>query len=262
MTHKNILLPLILASLVFTAINTAIASPTDEIATLEQAGNRNEALGFFGGAIVGGLVAGPPGAIGAAMLGLISSSTKSAQDEKQLLAKHLNQSQQELVALQSQQRDLERRYQLAMQEIENSHLQSVSLNNQISSMQDTSACCNDTALSMHFRTNSTAIEQHYMEALEELALSANDIENSIVIVNGYADERGTSADNQRLSEGRVESVVRALMTLGISPDNIHSSAFGESRTLGQSDNLETLFFDRRVNIELRSASNELFTLSE
>lgn len=262
MTHKNILLPLILASLLFTAVNTAIASPTEEITALEQAGTRHEALGFFGGAILGGLVAGPPGAIGAAMLGLISTSTKSTHAEKQLLANHLNQTQEELIALQSQQIDLERRYQIAMQEIENSRLQRVSLTDQISSMDDTITCCSDTALSMHFRTNSTSIEQHYMQDLEELAQTVNDIENVIVMVNGYADERGTSADNQRLSEGRVDSVVRTLMAMGINPDNIQSSAFGEARTLGRSDNPETLFYDRRVNVMLRPKNNELFTLSK
>ncbi len=262
MTHKNILLPLILASLLFTAVNTAIASPAEEIAALEQSGTRNEAVGFIGGAILGGLVAGPPGAIGAAMLGLISTSTKSTHDEKQLLANHLNQSQEELIALQSQQRDLERRYQIAMQEIENSRLQRVSLAEQISSMEDTLGCCSDTALSMHFRTNSRSIEQHYMQALEELAQTANDIENVMVFINGYADERGTSADNQKLSEERVDSVVRALMAMGISSEDIKSNAFGEARALGQSDIPETLFFDRRVNVTLRSGNNELFTLSE
>ena len=56
-----------------------------------------------------------------------------------------------------------------------------------------------------------------MQALEELALSANNIENSIIMINGYADERGTSADNQRLSEGRVEAVELALRALGVKP---------------------------------------------
>ncbi len=262
MTHKNILLPLILASLVFTAVNTAIANPAEEITQLEQTGTRNETIGFLGGAVLGGLVAGPPGAIGAAMLGLISTSTKSTENEKQLLSNHLDQTQEELIALQGQQRDLERRYQIAMQEIENFRLQRVSLTEEISSLEDTMTCCSDTALSMHFRTNSTSIEQHYMPALEELAQTANGIENVMVLVNGYADERGTSAENQRLSERRVNTVVRALVAMGLSSDSIQSNAFGESRTLGQSDNLETLFFDRRVNITLRSNNNELFTLSE
>ena len=246
----------------FTAINTAIASPVEEITALEQKGTRNEAIGFFGGAILGGLVAGPPGAIGAAMLGLISTSTRSAQDEKLLLTNHLDQSQQEVIALQSQQRNLERRYQIAMQKIENYNLQSVSLTNQVSSMHNTIVCCNDTTLSMHFRSNSSFIEPHYMETLEELVLLANNIEKSLIMIKGYADERGTSADNQRLSERRIAAVVNALRVLGINPDNIQSSAFGESRTIGQGDNLETLFYDRRVNVELRSRNDELFTLSE
>ncbi|MBN4053876.1 OmpA family protein [Haliea sp. AH-315-K21] len=259
---KNVVVPLILASLVFTAINTAIASPLEDLSNLEQAGTRHEATGFFGGAILGGLVAGPPGAVAAAMLGLISTSARSEQNEKQLLTSHLNQSQGELVALQNQQRDLERRYQLALQEIENTNLRRVSLTDQISNMQDSLACCSDTALSMHFQTNSAVIEQHYREALEELAITAEDIDNPIIMVNGYADARGTSVDNQTLSERRVDAVVRTLLALGINPQHIQSTAFGESRTIGESENVESLFFDRRVNVELRSANNELFTLSQ
>ncbi|MDG2091327.1 MAG: OmpA family protein [Gammaproteobacteria bacterium] len=260
--YKNVIVPLILASLVFTAVNTAIANPTEELVSLEQEGTRNEALGFFGGALLGGLVAGPPGAIASAMFGLISTSSNSEQNEKTLLSGHLDQSQQELIALQSQQRDLERRYQIALQELEYTNLQRVSLTNQISTGQDNLACCRDTALSMHFTTNSAAIEQHYMDSLQELVLVAETLGGPLIIVSGYADARGTSMDNQRLSEQRVDTVVRTLLAMGINPEGIQSTAFGESRTLSQGDNVETLFFDRRVNVVLRSANNELFTLSE
>lgn len=262
MNHKNVLLSLILASIVFTAINTAIASPAEELTNLEQEGTRNEALGFFGGAILGGLVAGPPGAVASAMLGLISTSSKSEGNEKNLLASHLDQSQQQIIALQSQQRELENRYQIALQELESTNLQAVSLSQQISTNQDSLACCSDTALSMHFTTNSSVIEQHYMDSLEELSIAAETLDNPLVIVSGYADARGTSIDNQRLSEQRVETVVRTLLSLGVNSESIQATAFGESRTLSQIDNVETLFFDRRVNVELRSANNELFSLSE
>lgn len=262
MSLKNILLPLVLASLVFTAINTAIANPTEELVTLEQEGTRNEAISFFGGAVLGGLVAGPPGALTLAMFGLISSSTRSENNEKTLLSSHLNQSQQELIALQNQQQVLERLHQIALQELESTNLQRVSLNDQISNMRDSLACCSDTKLSMHFTTNSAVIEQHYMEVLNEIASAAENIDNPIILISGYADSRGTSINNQTLSEQRVDAVVNILLTLGISPENIQSVAFGESRTIGQSDNIETLFFDRRVNVELHSRNNALFTLSE
>lgn len=260
--YKNIVGPLILASLVFTAINTAIANPAEDLVSLEQEGTRNEALGFIGGALVGGLVAGPPGAVASAMFGLISSSSKSESNEKELLASHLDQSQQQIVALQIQQRELENRYQIALQELESTNLQQVSLTEQLSNYNDSLACCSDTALSMHFTTNSSAIQQHYMKSLETLSQTAETLDSPIIMVSGYADARGSSLDNQRLSEQRVDTVVRALLALGIKPENIQSTAFGESRTLSQIDNVETLFFDRRVNVELRSANNELFTLSE
>tara|TARA_R110000824_G_scaffold288508_5_gene476884 strand:+ start:9699 stop:10478 length:780 start_codon:yes stop_codon:yes gene_type:complete len=259
MTHKNVLLPLILASLFFTAINTALAGPAEEMAALELKADRSEAVGFFGGAILGGLVAGPPGAVIAATIGLISTSSKNEHEQKNLLASQYRDSQREVIALQNQQRELQ---QTAAQEIERANLQRVSLSNQMADMQNQLACCKDTALSLHFTTNSTAIEQHYKSALEELARIAVDLDSPLLIVNGFADSRGASNANQRLSEQRVDAVVQVLLDQGVNADNIQSAAFGETRTLSQSNNPEVFFFDRRVTVELRARNNELFTLSE
>lgn len=259
MTHKNVLLPLILASLIFTAVNTALAGPAEEMTALEQKADRSEAVGFFGGAILGGLVAGPPGAAIAATIGLISTSSRNQFDQKNLLASQYRDSQREVIALQNQQREAQ---QTAAQEIERANLQRVSLSNQMADMQNQLACCSDTALALHFTTNSAAIEQHYRVALEELARIAIDLDSPLVVVNGFADSRGASNLNQKLSEQRVDAVVRVLLDQGVNANNIQSMAHGETRTVSQSNNPEVFFFDRRVTVELRSRNNELFTLSE
>ncbi|MAM71884.1 MAG: hypothetical protein CMP91_12160 [Gammaproteobacteria bacterium] len=259
---NNVIVPLILASVFFTAVNTAMAAPASELAELERDNTRDEAIGFFGGALLGGLIAGPPGAITAAALGILGATAKNGDEQNEVLTSHLNQSQRELIALQNQQEQLEARYQAAVREIEAVNLQRVSLNNQLNELENGQGCCSDAALSLHFQTNSDRIEQHYLEALEELATLAKDVENPLIMINGYADARGASNDNQRLSENRVDSVVRALLAFGVEAETIQSSAFGESRPLSQNDNPESLFFDRRVNVELHSRNSEMFTLTD
>ncbi len=260
MTDKKILFPLILASLLFTAVNSAFASEYQELSQIEDQSTRKEAFGFFGGAVLGGLVAGPPGAFIAASLGILTASVENEHDKKELLAAQLEQNQQELLALQEQQAELQNRYQLALQEIESNRLQNVRFTSQSTTQQGYTICCEDTALALHFTTNSYALEQHYREDIEQLADLANQDDQTIVLINGYADKRGNSFDNQKLSEQRVESVRQALLELGVNPNNIQTRAFGDTRPLEQNANLESLFFDRRVNVELRSKNGELFTL--
>ncbi len=262
MTKTNVLLPLILASLVFTAINTAIAAPASELAEMRHDDTQKETVGFIGGAILGGLIAGPPGAIALAGFGLLGTTLSNEQDQKEALTLHLNQAQRELIAMQDQQGELEARYQSAMRELEAISLQRVSLSQQINELENTINCCGDTALSLHFQTNSAQIEQHYLQSLANLAELSREIENPRILVTGYADPRGSNADNQRLSEQRVDSVVRALLSYGINAEQISTGAFGENQSLSEIDNPESYFFDRRVNIELQSANGDLITLSK
>jgi sortase system peptidoglycan-associated protein len=262
MTKDNVLLPLILASLVFTAINTAIAGPANELAEMQSDDTQRETIGLIGGAILGGLIAGPPGAIALASFGLLGTTLSNEQDQKEALTLHLNQAQRDLIAMQNQQGELEARYQSAMRELETISLQRVSLNQQINDLENTINCCGDTALSLHFQTNSVQIEQHYMQSLASLAELSRELDNPQILITGYADPRGSSTDNQRLSEQRVDSVVRTLLSYGIKAEQISTGAFGENQHLSELDNPETYFFDRRVNIELQSANGELVTLSE
>ena len=261
MTKTHVLLPLILASLLFTAINSAIAAPASELASMERDDTKKETIGFIGGAVLGAIIAGPPGAIALASFGLLGTTAHNDHDKNEVLTAHLNESQRELIALQGQQRDLQNRYQAAMREIEAVNLQRVSLDNQIAALEQNASCCSDAVLELHFTTNSSNIEQHYMQALQRLVELSRDVESPIILVSGFADPRGTRDENQQLSELRVESVVRALLGMGIQRESIRTSAFGENRSIAQADNPESYFYDRRVNVELQSPTNELISLS-
>jgi peptidoglycan-associated lipoprotein len=52
-----------------------------------------------------------------------------------------------------------------------------------------------------------------------------------IIVEGHADDSGTSDDNMTLSHQRAEAVRRRLIELGIGTDRIRISAFGRNQTV-------------------------------
>ena len=52
-----------------------------------------------------------------------------------------------------------------------------------------------------------------------------------VIVEGHADDSGTSEDNMRLSRQRADAVRQRLIELGIAGERIHAVAFGRNQTV-------------------------------
>lgn len=260
MFNRNIIVPLMLGSLLFTAVNSAFASPEAEMRALEQKSTRIEGAGFIGGALVGGLIAGPPGAVIAATMGLLGASTHNGEQKKDLLASQLQDTRSELYALQEQQHELQLQYQLALQELEERDLRTASLNGM---ERDTVViCCANTELVLHFRTGSATLENHYHADLQRLAASVRDIPDAYVEITGYADRRGNTSDNLQLSQQRIDAVRRALAINGVSQHLMLGNAFGDSRPLHQDESLEGNFFDRRVSIRVRSRSNEFIGLAE
>lgn len=260
MFNRSIIVPLMLGSLLFTAVNSAIANPDADMQALEQTSTRNEGASFLGGALIGGLVAGPPGAIVAATLGLLGANTHSGEQKKNLLTSQLQDTRSELYALQEQQQELETQYQLALQELEERDLRTASLQGFDSDA--VVICCANTELVLHFRTGSAALENHYHADLQRLAASVQDIPDAYVEITGYSDRRGNARDNLQLSQQRIDAVRRTLAINGVSQHLIVGNAFGDSRPLHEEESLEGNFFDRRVSIRVRSRNNTFIGLAE
>lgn len=66
----------------------------------------------------------------------------------------------------------------------------------------------------------------------------NTKDNSVYVVNGYADKKtGSARTNQRLSEKRAETVYKALVEAGVDPSRLEKQAFG---------GVDALFFNNDV----------------
>ncbi|MEX2366990.1 MAG: OmpA family protein, partial [Pseudohongiellaceae bacterium] len=191
------------ALLLFTTVTLAQNSdkPGYDAAASEKARVRSESTGIVAGLVVGGLIAGPPGAIFTATAGALFGNNLSDRTHKRQLQGSLNAARAEYTALAEEKQVLEQQYQLAMQELQSSHFRPASIGTDRAV-----ECCSDAAMTIHFRTSSAQIEPHYQNQLREFASLVKTVPDALVQITGYADVRGDSNSNMALSRERVASV--------------------------------------------------------
>jgi hypothetical protein len=69
-----------------------------------------------------------------------------------------------------------------------------------------------------------------------------------ISVNGHTDSRGTDAHNQRLSQGRAESVRSYLVTSGVATGSVKAFGLGETQPVAGNSTPEGRADNRRVEI--------------
>jgi len=69
-----------------------------------------------------------------------------------------------------------------------------------------------------------------------------------VEIVGHTDSRGTSAENEKLSERRARAVRDVLVRAGVDPTRITTRGAGETRPVATNDTLEGRALNRRVEI--------------
>jgi len=205
-----------------------------------QVSGHKEEIGLGLGALLGGLIAGPPGAIVGAAGGAWLGDKESREDshiaglEERLLLKNT-----ELAYLQGEFSDLESRH--------NRELHKVKLDNRISALEELSR---GISLTIYFRTNQTNINPDIIPRIKRLARYLQDFPEIQIHLEGHADRRGPYARNKVLSQHRAQSVVSELIRAGLKENRIHVHAHGESQAAATDGDLEGYIFDRRVNIHL------------
>ena len=127
-----------------------------------------ETAGFFSGAALGAAAGGPPGAILGAAIGAFVGDGWNSKGQVADLRTDLYQSRLQLTALQEQLSLTQREHQLAKQELEGLKSDGPRVLSTFLDTQPDQSCCDNTVLSIHFRTGSSTIETHYEEQLESL----------------------------------------------------------------------------------------------
>ncbi|NNE38551.1 MAG: OmpA family protein [Gammaproteobacteria bacterium] len=192
------------------------------------------------GAILGGLIAGPPGAILGMAGGAWLGGNNEKKDEK---ISHLNT---DLVDKQTELTIMENRVSMMQEEV-GREMQKVAARNRISSLKDLSK---GVSLSIYFRTESSDIDMDSEPRIRKLAEFVKQFPEIKLLIEGYADKRGASIFNRQLGTKRAQAVRAALVKSGLDSKRILIHSYGESEANASESDLEGIFFDRRVNITL------------
>lgn len=243
------------AALVFSASAAADVRP----AHYDDSGiSQEETTGFLSGAAIGAAAGGPPGAIiGAAIGAFLGDGWVTRKDYSEM--------QQEWVAMQNQTESLQRQAATLDRERQRAVEELQQLKNSPRVLPafldggNNNTLFDNTAISVHFRSGSSVIEDHYEEQLQSLVNLAKQLPTSALEITGYADRNGNATRNLALSQERTASVKEFIGRLGVENSEITTVAYGETRPLHSSQSFETDFFDRRVIVRLVDTSKQMLT---
>lgn len=247
----------IFLALLFSVV-TGTANADTQRADYQNPASPEETAGFFSGAVLGGLAGGPPGIIVGAAFGALFGDGWHAKSEVADLQLSLYESQLRLAALHEQSQALQTEHQLTQQKLDELSRNPARAYPATLTISD-ALCCDNTVVTLNFRSGSSEIEFHYEEQLDNLVNIARKIPTASVEITGYADRNGDAELNLKLSQQRSNTVKDFLQGKGIQNSSLKTIAYGETRPLHSSQNFESDFFDRRVIIRLRDNSGSMLT---
>ncbi|WP_313299113.1 OmpA family protein [Diaphorobacter sp.] len=93
--------------------------------------------------------------------------------------------------------------------------------------------------------------------LDKLAQFLTEFPNRKLLIEGYTDSVGTDAVNQTLSQRRAESVQRALVSRGVTPDRITTQGYGKQFPVADNGSPEGRAMNRRVEIVIADENGNL-----
>ena len=228
-----------------------------------------ENTGFFGGVAVGASVGGPPGAMVGGAIGALLGNGWHARKQVGEMQNHVADLRRQAEVLQQEKAALE----LALRDAVRQRNQTIPANYSVNHPSNhpadhpagyeepLSGCCDNTVVSVYFRSGADSVETHDHEVLASFARLSNHMADPLVEITGYADRNGDAESNLKLSQRRSLQVRNLLAQMGVDNTRITTVAYGETRPLSNEPTFETDFFDRRVILRLRDASQLMLSSS-
>ena len=252
------------SSIAFTLASIMVFSPLSYASNYDQSLNDipllskqkridNENIGFGTGALIGGIVAGPIGAIITGVVGIVTAKNYNNVIQAERLTAKLEQEQN------SHQTAIQH-YHHKLVEAEQAYQQEL-LALQQAQEQTNQLQAENLLMSLQFSTGSSELQPHYHEQISAVANMLLLSPALSIDLSGYTDMKGSDELNQALSLARVNSVKKALISQGINAERINLYAFGEKVPVVANQQQEESFYDRRVVIKLQNNQNSTQTVN-
>lgn len=108
-----------------------------------------------------------------------------------------------------------------------------------------------------FGTGQARLSPDGMRTIQKLAEVLQQNPQRTVMVEGFTDSTGSTANNQELSERRASAVRSALQLQGINRDRIAIRGFGQAYPVADNNTAENRQLNRRVEIVLSDANGKI-----
>jgi len=207
---------------------------------IQHLSSKKESAGFGVGAIIGGLLAGPPGAIIGAAGGSWFGHRETETDRTiAKLEKELNAKSIELAYKQNELATTKADFQNEFQRVVHSQ--------EIKSLEKLSQ---GISYVIYYKTNDDSIRQDIRPQIKQLIELIKPYPQIQVQIEGHADSRGSEKYNMALSRKRINKVRTEFINAGIPDERLRTHAYGEKQTRATEGDIEAYVFDRRVTINL------------
>ncbi|ULQ56776.1 OmpA family protein [Flavihumibacter rivuli] len=103
-----------------------------------------------------------------------------------------------------------------------------------------------------FSTNSTTLDSTSMVELDKLVQMLRENPGLNIQINGHTDNVGKAADNQKLSNGRAQSVVNYLISKGIDAKRLSFQGYGATQPIADNTTEEGKAMNRRTEVKVIS----------
>ena len=107
------------------------------------------------------------------------------------------------------------------------------------------------ALQVNFATDKTDILQDSLPQIDQVIELLKNAPELRLAVNGHTDNSGDAAHNKRLSEGRAQAVVKAIVGNGIDAARLEAKGFGDTQPVATNDTDAGKAQNRRVELVKR-----------
>jgi peptidoglycan-associated lipoprotein len=113
------------------------------------------------------------------------------------------------------------------------------------------AAVNSVESSVYFDLDRFDIKPQYQGTITAFANYLKADTKAKILIEGHADERGTTEYNLALGQKRAESVGKALGLLGVAANRVEAISFGEEKPRAKGSNEEAWAKNRRADLIIR-----------